>query len=98
MRVLVFGATGMLGRDLVATVPPNVDLVFSRRGRVDLTSGEQLHAALDESRPDCVINAAGYTAVDRAEDEAELAEVVNGAAVARLATACAGRDIGLVHF
>ena len=98
MRVLVLGSTGMLGHDLVAAAPRDVELVHSRLGRIDLTNDRLVQHALDETRPDHVVNAAGYTAVDRAEDEPGLAEAVNGRAVSHLAAACSARDITLVHF
>ena len=98
MRTLVIGATGMLGRDIIDATPSGVELVWPRTGRIDLTKSELVQQALDDARPDCVINTAGYTAVDGAEDEPDAAAAVNGAAVTHLAVACANRDITLVHF
>ena len=69
--MLVLGAEGMLGRDLVSSVPDAMALVGVPTGRVELTDAAAIHAALDLTAPDCVVNAAAYTAVDRAEDEPE---------------------------
>jgi dTDP-4-dehydrorhamnose reductase len=98
MRVLMFGAGGMLGRDLVATVPGDVELVWGEGRRVDLTDTAAVCAAIDATNPAYIVNAAGYTDVERAEDEPDAAEAVNGAAVSRLAAACAAHDTTLVHF
>src|SRR6266487_613399 len=90
-RVLLLGAGGMLGHDLVATAPPEVTLVPLSRAQLDITQGDAVAATLGEVRPDVVINAAGYTAVDRAESERDIAMRVNGAAVGAL-----GRNAHLV--
>src|SRR5256886_8332643 len=80
-RVLLLGAGGMLGHDLVATAPPEVTLVPLSRAELDITQGDAVAATLGDVRPDVVINAAAYTAVDRAESERDIAMRVNGAAV-----------------
>ena len=83
-RVLLVGAGGMLGHDLVATAPPEVTLIPLSRAELDITQGDAVAATLGEVRPDVVINAAAYTAVDRAESERDIAMRVNGAAVGEL--------------
>ncbi len=90
-RVLLLGAGGMLGHDLVATAPPEVTLVPLSRAQLDITQGDAVAATLGEVRPNVVINAAAYTAVDRAESERDTAMRVNGAAVGAL-----GRNAHLV--
>ena len=84
MRAMVLGAAGLLGHDLVATAPPDMTLFPFPRGDLDITDTEALAATVREVRPDVVINAAAYTAVDRAESEADAAFRVNGAAVGEL--------------
>ncbi|HHS93866.1 MAG TPA: dTDP-4-dehydrorhamnose reductase, partial [Rhodobacterales bacterium] len=67
------------------------------RADADLSDPEACAAAIGAHRPRAVINAAAYTAVDRAEEEEALATVVNGEAPAAMARACAGLGIPLVH-
>jgi len=74
----------MLGHDLVATAPPEVTLVPLSRAQLDITQRDAVAATLGDVRPDVVINAAAYTAVDRAESERDIAMRVNGAAVGEL--------------
>jgi dTDP-4-dehydrorhamnose reductase len=98
MRALIFGAAGMLGTDLVAAAPRGTSLVAVTRAEADVTDRAQLIAALNDARPDWVINATGYTAVDRAESERDLAESVNGVAPGVIAEEAARRGSAVVHF
>src|SRR2546430_1249092 len=98
MRVMVLGAGGMLGHDLVATTPPDVTLFPFPRSRLDITHNDAVAATLGEVRPDVVINAAAYTAVDRAESEVEAALRVNGAAVGALGRMARAAGARGVHF
>ncbi len=97
-RVLLLGAGGMLGHDLVATAPPEVTLVPLSRAQLDITQGDAVAATLGEVRPDVVINAAAYTAVDRAESERDIAMRVNGAAVGELGRLAREAWARVVHF
>lgn len=96
MVVLVLGARGQLGRDLVPRLSGRV--VGLGRAEIDLTDAAELRRVLTEQRPDVVVNCAAYNHVDRAESEPEAAFRVNAWAVRDLATIC--RDLGclLVHF
>src|SRR2546430_11106456 len=98
MRVMVLGAGGMLGHDLVATTPPDVTLFPFPRSRLDITHNEAVAKALGEVRPDVVINAAAYTAVDRAESEPQAAVRVNGAAVGALGRMARAAGARVIHF
>ena len=98
MRALLLGGGGMLGRDLAAAVPGAVQLTVRTRAELDITDSRAVAAALDSVRPDWVINASAYTAVDRAEEEREIAFAVNGAAVGALGAACAARGVRVAHF
>ena len=108
MRLLLVGANGQVGDALRRSLAPLGEVIATTRsGRLDDQAGcESLDLAdLDaiaplvaRVRPDVVVNAAAYTAVDRAEDESELAFRINAQAVERLANACADRDIPLVHY
>jgi len=98
MRVLIFGAAGMLGTDLCATAPRGTSVVALDIGDVDITDRAQVASALDDARADWVINAAAYTAVDRAESERPVAEAVNGVAPGHIAGEAARRGVAMVHF
>ncbi|MEM7780746.1 MAG: dTDP-4-dehydrorhamnose reductase [Pseudomonadota bacterium] len=97
MRVLVTGAGGQLGSALQATAPSNVDLSAIDVEDVDLTDAAMLRARLAVEAPDVIINAAAYTAVDRAEDEEDLARAINSDAVAVMAAAMREAGGKLVH-
>jgi dTDP-4-dehydrorhamnose reductase len=92
VKVLATGAGGQLGRALV-----RLGAVGRTRAELDVTDARAVAAALDELRPDVVVNAAAYTAVDRAEREADAAFAVNGRGAEVVAAACAARGLGLVH-
>ncbi|MEV0607959.1 dTDP-4-dehydrorhamnose reductase [Polymorphospora rubra] len=96
-RWLVTGAGGMLGRDLLAVLDGQAGarVTATTRADLDVTDAAAVKAAV--AGHDLVVNATGWTDVDRAETcEAEAAEV-NGAAVANLATACAATGARLLH-
>ena len=80
MKVLLTGAAGQLGQALIASTPPGVELVACSRAELDLANREACRAAVQAQRPDWVLNAGAYTAVDKAESEPELALAVNGGA------------------
>ncbi|CDP51176.1 dTDP-4-dehydrorhamnose reductase [Devosia sp. DBB001] len=98
MKVLLFGAGGQVGRVLAAMLPQVADLVALGRDEADFTRSGHLATLVAEARPDVVINAAAYTAVDRAESEPELAAQVNAAAPAELAVAAGRAGATLIHY
>jgi dTDP-4-dehydrorhamnose reductase len=89
MTILVFGKTGQVATELAQ----HADVVCLGRDDADLGDPAACAAAIKSHAPRVVINAAAYTAVDRAEDEEVLARVVNGDAPAAMAQACA--DLGI---
>ena len=96
--ILVTGATGQVGSALVrlaATQP--VRLIALRREQLDLCDPAQTRAVCDDVDPGIVVNAAAYTAVDKAEEQAELAFAVNSEGPGRLAEWCSKRQRPLVH-
>ena len=96
MKVLCFGANGQVGNAL-SKIATGVQLISLDRAAADFSDPESLPELLDKHRPDAIINAAAYTAVDRAEEEEELAHLINGQAVEYLAQACKNRNLPLVH-
>lgn len=97
MTILIFGKTGQVARELQALAPVIAPMIVLGRGEADLAVPGACAAAIEHYAPTAVINAAAFTAVDRAEDEEELATQINGAAPAETAKACAARDIPFVH-
>lgn len=106
--VLVFGGNGQLGRELVRALSPLGNVVATTRsGRLvdgtacetaDFGQPDTLADVLDRVRPDFVVNAAAYTAVDRAEDETVVAWRVNAEAPGAIARWCATAGVPLVHY
>jgi dTDP-4-dehydrorhamnose reductase len=98
MKLLVLGAGGQVGHELTRLAWPSDYRVaaFDRAG-VDITRQEMVTAAVDRERPDLVVNAAAYTAVDRAESEPDAAWAGNCAGPGHLAAACRAAAIPLVH-
>jgi dTDP-4-dehydrorhamnose reductase len=96
-RALVTGGGGQLADALVAAAPAGMAVDAPGIERLDIGDPAAVSAALDAIRPELVVNAAAYTAVDRAESEPDLADRVNHRAVSRLAEACASRGIRLVQ-
>ncbi len=87
MKVLLTGAAGQLGRALIASTPPGVELVACSRTELDLANPDACRAAVQAQRPDWVLNAGAYTAVDKSEGEPELAQAVNAGAPGAFAEA-----------
>jgi dTDP-4-dehydrorhamnose reductase len=96
MKTLVLGAAGQLGRHLCVSLPG--EIVGLARADADLTKPLQLRAAFERHRPHVVVNAAGFTQVDRAEDEPAAALAVNAHALRDLAILCRDFDCTLIHF
>ncbi|MFQ5565056.1 MAG: dTDP-4-dehydrorhamnose reductase [Paracoccaceae bacterium] len=97
MRLLVIGRSGQLARALDAAAGGGVRMRCLGRDAVDLTIHGQAGGAIAVERPDLVINAAAYTAVDDAETERETAFRVNGAAVGEIARAASAAGAALIH-
>ncbi|MDE3175723.1 MAG: dTDP-4-dehydrorhamnose reductase [Pseudomonadota bacterium] len=78
MRILVTGTQGQVARSLIERAPPGVEVVALGRPQLDLADPASIRAAFDARDADVVINAAAYTAVDKAETEEALATRING--------------------
>ncbi|HEV7263514.1 MAG TPA: dTDP-4-dehydrorhamnose reductase [Falsiroseomonas sp.] len=97
MRVLVAGREGQVARALLARLEGH-QVTALEPPELDLTSPESIAAAMTAAAPELVVNAAAYTAVDRAEDQPELARAVNATGAGWLAEAAAARGAPFVHF
>jgi len=96
-RVLVTGADGQLGKALAKCVPPGSEALSANRQLLDVTSGEAVAEWCARHSPTAIINTAAYTAVDKAESEADRAQQVNAVGPANLAQVAARLKIPLVH-
>ena len=94
MTLLVFGRNGQLATELARRAP---EAVFAGRDAADLAAPESCAALIRATAPEAVINAAAYTAVDRAEDEEDRATLINAAAPGAMAGACGALGIPLVQ-
>jgi len=97
MRVLITGAHGQVGRALLAAAPAHVEIVAMGRAELDIGMADAVADAVRQHRPDVIINAAAYTAVDRAESEPEIARVVNELGPKHLADAARETGARLIH-
>ncbi len=98
LRLLLFGGSGQVGFELAQRLARSADIKAPGRADADLSQPEGLRAIVRACRPDIVVNAAAYTAVDRAEQEPERARAVNAAAPRVLAEECARLGALLVHY
>ena len=96
MRVLVFGETGQVAQSLQKRAG-DIDVIALGRDQADLGTPDMLRAVIQATDADVIINAAAYTAVDKAEDDQDHAEQVNHLAVGTIARACAKRGLPLLH-
>src|SRR5690606_22345724 len=97
IKVLVTGAGGQLAWELTQTRPKDVELLSTSVRELDITNGPACNDYLNSHRPDWVINAAAYTAVDKAEAERAKAFLVNEQGAANLALACAKTGARMVQ-
>lgn len=98
MKILLTGNNGQIGWELRRALAVLGEVVAPPREELDLASADALVAAVRAVRPDLIVNAAAYTAVDRAESESELAMKVNGTAPRILAEEAARYGAALIHY
>ncbi|MEG4800574.1 dTDP-4-dehydrorhamnose reductase [Microcoleus sp. ARI1-B5] len=98
MKILLAGGSGQLAQELQPILLSSGEVIAVDRTRVDLSQPESIRQAMAEIQPDLVVNAAAYTAVDKAESEPELANAVNGIAPGILAEECEKQGASLIHF
>lgn len=102
MKVIVLGRNGQLGQCLseqllAPQAPLGIEVQLFSRDECDLTNFQQVRRTFAQHKPDVVINAAAYTAVDKAESEPAIADMLNHQAVKNLAGVCGEFDSVLVH-
>lgn len=97
MKAMIVGAGGQLGQALAATAPADAVLVTFDRASLDISDSAAVDHAVQVHRPDLVFNAAAYTAVDKAESDADTAFRINRDASAYLAEAAKKANAQLVH-
>jgi dTDP-4-dehydrorhamnose reductase len=97
MRVLVFGASGQVGRELCKTAPERAEVTAFDEGQLDIRESDRLARMLRESEPAVVINCAAFTNVDGAESAPADAMAINGFAPGTIAEACVEVGARLIH-
>ena len=101
MNILVTGANGQLGSELrhIVQKNPNNDLhfFFTDKNDLDITDNTRIQSFIAKNNIEAIINCAAYTAVDKAEEERELADRINHQAVGHLANSAKEHDIPLIH-
>lgn len=97
MKILITGANGQLGRALQQTAPGNLDLLPVDRTGLDITDPKVVAETIRRETPNLIINAAAYTAVDKAESEPEQAYAVNATGPKNLARAAQAAGARLIH-
>lgn len=99
MRVLVFGAAGQVGEEVVSlAIAAGGEVVALSRADHDVTDTDATRQRIEETRADLVVNASAYTAVDRAEGEPELAMAINGRAPGVMSEASAAAGSTFLHY
>lgn len=98
MKILLLGKNGQVGHELQRTLLPLGELVALDRRDGDLTNVRQMKAALETHSPDIIVNAAAYTAVDKAESDTVAARAINTDAVGFLAEYAQHHNALLVHY
>jgi dTDP-4-dehydrorhamnose reductase len=98
MRILISGQHGQVSTELQHHLKTLGELVVPGRGQFDLTDPQQLRQQVQRVRPDLIINAAAYTAVDQAETEPQVAFAINAVAPGIFAEEAAALGIPLIHY
>jgi len=98
MKILISGANGQVGWELQRTLAPLGEVIALGRDALDLSSADAIRHSVRQIAPDLIVNAAAYTAVDKAEEDRDLALLVNGIAPGVLAEEAKLLNAALVHY
>lgn len=98
MKILLLGSNGQVGFELARSLLPLGEVIALNRQQADLTHLENLRATVQAIRPDVIVNAAAYTAVDKAQTERETAFLINAQAVEVLAQEAKNLNALLIHY
>lgn len=96
--IVILGANGQVGYELCRTLAPLAPLVACYRSDLDLTNTAAIESFLADVKPRVVVNAAAYTAVDQAEQEPALAQLINAHAPAAIGRSCVALGAALIHY
>ncbi len=96
-KILITGAKGQLGYELPRTAPVDYECILTDVSDLDITDTEAVNAFVAESRPDVIINAAAYTAVDKAEQEQHLVVMINTIGAKNLAQVSKNKGIKFIQ-
>ena len=97
-RILLTGKAGQVGWELERALAPLGNLIAPGRGEMDLAAPDSIRAAIRAARPGLIVNAAGYTTVDKAESEPDIAMRINAAAPGIIAEEARRLNAPLVHY
>src|SRR6195256_3979864 len=98
MKILLTGRNGQVGWELERALAPLGDIAATDRSTLDLEHSDSIRETMRNLRPNLIVNAAAYTAVDRAESEPDLAMAVNGVAPGVLAEEAKRCGALLIHY
>lgn len=96
-RILLVGVTGQLGQELQRTLPPLGEVIGVGRKTMDLADASSIREVIRESKPNLIVNAAAYTAVDKAETDKEQANLINAIAPTIMAEEAQSLGSHLIH-
>jgi dTDP-4-dehydrorhamnose reductase len=97
-RILLTGATGQVGGELLETLKPLGEVIAPTRSQMDLANAASVREAIRAVRPRWIVNPGAYTAVDKAESEPELAYAINAEAVSVMGHEAKAIGAGVIHF
>jgi len=98
MRILLLGANGQLGKELARQLSSVANVAAFPRESLDITNHKAVHDAVCSIHPNIIVNAAAYTAVDKAESDVDFANAINADAVANLAQIAREQSLWLFHY
>lgn len=98
MRIMITGSRGQIGQSLRRALPENWELIATDSKTLDITQASAVETMISSFQPDVLVNTAGYTNVDKAEEEPEKAFLINAQGVANLANSAQKHGVRMIHF